>query len=330
VPEHVLAGDIGGTKTVLAVYAVEPGRDPVGVRQQAYASKAYAGLEQVVAEFLAAGGERVSAAAFGIAGPVVDDAVTTTNLPWRIEAAALSAALGGVRVRLMNDLETTAYGALVLPPAQVRTLTPGVGRPGNRAVIAAGTGLGQAFLYWDGTRHHAAATEGGHVDFAPRDAREVGLLEYLRRQYPRVSYERVLSGPGLVNVFRFLTDDLGRPVAAEVSRRLADEDPAAVIGEAGVRGVCATCVEALDMFAAIYGAQAGNLALTVMAIGGVYVGGGIVTKILPALARGGFLTAFTAKGRYAAFMTDIPVHVLLDPGTALVGAAHAARALLDA
>ena len=355
--EHVLAGDIGGTKTALALYAVTRPAQPATPQQQAvtppsqprtqpqqaltpprrltlvreasFPSPRYAGLEEVVHAFLAAGSERVAAAAFGIAGPVVDDAVTTTNLPWRVERAALARAIGGAEVRLMNDLEATAFGALFLRSDDLLTLNAGTERPGNRAVIAAGTGLGQAILFWDGAQHRPVATEGGHVEFAPRDDREAALLEFLRRTFPHVSYERVVSGPGLANIFHFLDEALRRPVAPVVRERMQSEDPGTVIGEAGVAGTCPTCAEAVDIFIAVYGAQAGNLALTVMALGGVYVGGGMVTKLLPRMTAGTFMRCFTAKGRYTRLMSEIPVHVILNPRTAELGAAHAACALVD-
>jgi glucokinase len=327
--EHVLAGDIGGTKTALALYAVTRSGQLALVREASFPSQRYAGLEQVVHAFLAAGSERVAAAVFGIAGPVVDDAVTTTNLPWRIERAALARALGSVEVRLMNDLEATALGALFLRPDDLLTLNAGTERPGNRAVIAAGTGLGQAILFWDGVQHRPVATEGGHVEFAPRDHREAALLEFLRRTFTHVSYERIVSGPGLANIFRFLDEALRRPVAPAVRERMQREDPGSVIGGAGIAGTCAACAEAVDIFLAAYGAQAGNLALATMAIGGVYVGGGIVTKLLPRISAGSFMRAFTAKGRYTELMAEIPVRIILNPRTAELGAAHAACALVD-
>jgi len=326
---YVLAGDIGGTKTNLAVYSLQGLERPSLVREASFPSKDYDGLGSVVREFLAAGDQKLAAAAFGIAGPVIDDAVATTNLPWKVDARQLARQLGCERVRLMNDLETTAYGAMILAPEDLHTLNAGVERAGNRAIIAAGTGLGQAFLLWDGTRHRPSGTEGGHVDFAPRDDKEAALLGFLRRQYPRVSYERVVSGPGLVNIFRFLTEALGRPVDQALRERMRTEDPSAVIGDAGVAGSCPTCVEAVEMFVAVYGAQAGNLALTVMALGGVYVGGGIVTKLLPKMTAGAFVRAFTAKGRYAGLMKEIPVRVILNPKTAQLGAAEAARTLVE-
>jgi glucokinase len=326
----VLAGDIGGTKTDLALYAADdPARLSV-VREQVFPSRQYGGLEEVLRAFLDRGerGERIEAAAFGIAGPVVDETVVTTNLPWTVAAASLRRMLGTDHVRLANDLEAMAFGALFLPPASLLALNAGVERPGNRAVIAAGTGLGQGLLFWDGARHRPMATEGGHVDFAPRDDTEVALLQNLRRRYGHVSYERVLSGPGLVNVFEFLTSERGMPVAETVRARLATEDPSAVIGTAGLAGTCAAAVEALRIFVDVYGAQAGNLALATMAIGGIYVGGGIVTKILPAIQDGTFMRAFTDKGRYADLLAEIPVRLILDPLTGRIGAAHAAAALL--
>ncbi|MBI2963326.1 MAG: glucokinase [Deltaproteobacteria bacterium] len=325
---HVLAGDIGGTKTNLALYAVDRSRGLAVVREASVPSRRYRGLEAVLAEFLAGGRERVSAAAFGIAGPVVDGRVKTTNLPWVVRGERLERLIGGGRVRLMNDLEATAYGGLFLPRRRIAWLARGKRRRGNVAVIAAGTGLGEAFLYWDGERYRPVPTEGGHADFAPRNDKELALLVYLQKRYPRVSYERVLSGPGLVNIFSFLSEELGRPVAPRVRERLAREDPAAVIGEAGVAGTCPASAEAVETFVALYGAQAGNLALTVMSTGGLFVGGGIAVKLLPRMRDGTFVSAFLDKGRYRDFLAAMPIGVLLDPKTALLGAAHAAAELL--
>ncbi len=339
---HVLAGDIGGTNSRLALYACAHGngRDAGGtggltlVRAATFPSRDHGGLEQVIARFLGDGdavATPIVAAAFGIAGPVVDDTVVTTNLPWHVRGAALRARLGTPHVRLLNDLEATAYGALVLPPEKLLALNPGVARPGNRAVIAAGTGLGQALLFWDGTRHVPVATEGGHADFAPRDEVEHDLLRWLERKYDgHVSYERTVSGHGLTNIFGFLDEHCRMPVAPATRRRLECEDPAAVIGELGVAGACGTAVAAVERFVSIYGAQAGNLALTVMATGGLYVGGGIVNKLLPLMERGTFTRAFVAKGRYERLMREIPVWIIRDPDAGLYGAAHVAAALAAA
>ncbi len=282
----------------------------------------------MIARFLGPDAAPIAAAAFGIAGPVVDDAVVTTNLPWHIRASALRTKLGTPHVRLLNDLEATAYGALVLPADKLHALNVGVARTGNRAVIAAGTGLGQALLFWDGARHVPVATEGGHTDFAPRDAVEHDLLRWLERKYDgHVSYERTVSGHGLVNIFTFLDEHAHMPVSAETRRRLEHEDPAKVIGELGTTGACATAVAAVERFVGIYGAQAGNLALTVMATGGVYVGGGIVNKMFAAMTNGAFVRAFTAKGRYERLMSEIPVWIIRDPDAGLHGAAHVAAGL---
>jgi glucokinase len=237
----------------------------------------------------------------------------------------------------MNDLATTGYGARFLPADQIHVLNEGKRQDGHIAVIAAGTGLGQAMLFWDGSRHQPSSTEGGHVDFAPRDEIEIELLRFLMQRFARVTYERVLSGPGIVNIFRFLDEGLRKPVAAEVRERMKSEDPGAVISRAATEGTCGTCMIALDMFIRIYGAQAGNLALTLMATGGVYVGGGIITKILPRVAApadgGGedcsFMAAFKSKQPFANLMSDIPVHIILNPKASLIGAAHAAAELCE-
>ncbi|MBM4254385.1 MAG: glucokinase [Deltaproteobacteria bacterium] len=326
--QYILAGDIGGTKTNLAIYAVERPAHVTLVRESSFSSRQHDGLESVLGEFLKEGREHVSAAAFGIAGPVLDGVVLATNLPWKVETDRIAKALDCSRIQLMNDLETTAYGSLFLPPQEIQILHEGKTRNGHRVVIAAGTGLGQAFLMWDGTRYRPIATEGGHADFAPRTEKEVELLHFLRRSYPHVSYERLLSGPGLVNIFNFLDQHLHQPVAPIVRQRLVNEDPAAVIGQAGVEDLCSTCAEAVDIFFGVYGAQAGNLALTIMGLGGVYIGGGIIVKLLAKAISGAFMDAYLAKGRYASFMADIPVRIILNAKASQFGAAHAARELL--
>lgn len=324
----LLAGDIGGTKTNLALYAA--GSDElVPQREQSFPSADYGGLIDLLADFIGPPGETpVGAAVFGIAGPVIDGDVYPTNLPWVVDDAEVRAFLKTSCVRLMNDLETTALGLLHLPAASFEALNAGTPRKGNRAVIAAGTGLGQAFLLWDGKRFRPSATEGGHVDFAPRTDLEVKLLNHLRGRFHRVSYERVLSGPGLVNIFEFLVHDVGMAVESEILERMKAEDPAAVIGTAGVEGTSPVCVEALNVFISLYGAQAGNLALATMAVGGVYVAGGIVTRIRPRMSDGLFMRAFTDKGRSTKLLEETPVSIVLDPKASLVGAAAAARELL--
>lgn len=324
---HILAGDIGGTKTQLALYRIT-GPERALVREQIFPSRDFPSLQAVAQLFLA--GERVDAAAFGIAGPVIDNAVRTTNLPWHVLPDQLSRVLACPRVRLLNDLGTTAIGALHLPAERFYTLQAGEPRPGNIGLIAAGTGLGQAFLYWDGRRHQPSATEGGHADFAPATADDVRLLEWAQSQYGHVSWERFVSGPGLYVLYRFLTEQLGRPADAEVQDRLhLGEDPPAVVSTAAAEGSSATAREAVAWFVRLYGAQAGNLALTVMALGGLYIGGGVVTHMVPQLETFGFCDAFCAKGRYRDMLRAIPVRAILEPKTSLFGAVEAAVQLLE-
>lgn len=324
----ILAGDIGGTKSDLAIYAVGSGGTLDVVREGSLPSHEFGGLEPMLAEFLAGGREPVRAAAFGVPGPVFAGRAQITNLPWQVDEPAVARVADCARVRLMNDLETTAYGALFVGGDALLTLNAGVPQAGNRAVIAAGTGLGEAQLFWDGGRYHPSATEGGHVDFGPVEDRDIGLLTFLRREHGRVSWERIVSGPGLHNIFRYLDADLRRPVAPAVRLRMRTEDPSAVIGAAGLDGSCATCAEAVEMFVRLYGAQTGNLALTAMAVGGIYVGGGIVTKLLSKFVGRLFLDAFIAKDPHRALMQRMPVWVLLDPKTSRLGAAHVALDLL--
>ncbi|MGH7819813.1 MAG: glucokinase, partial [Candidatus Binatia bacterium] len=248
--------------------------------------------------------------------------------PWVVRAKGLGHVIGCKRVQLINDLEAMAYGALFLSAEEMRVLNRGRDRQGNRAVIAAGTGLGQAVLCWHDGRFQPMPTEGGHADFAPRNDKEVALLVFLQKKFPTVSYERVLSGPGLFDIFTFFDRELGRPVSPEVRERLKTEDPGRVIGEAGIAGTCPASVEAVETFIEVYGAQAGNLALSAMAVGGVFVGGAIAFKLLAKIESGAFLKAFRSKGRYRDFMSDIPVKVLLNADAGLVGASHAAAELV--
>jgi glucokinase len=323
----ILCGDVGGTKTTLALFPRERPSDPVD--PFTYASRTAAGLDELVTAFLARAPTDVDAACFGIAGPVVGDRVATTNLPWVIEGAALAARLGGRPVFLLNDLEALAHGVSLVPAEQLAVLNPGTPRPGgNAAVIAVGTGLGEAGLLWDGRRHLPLASEGGHRDFAPRTEREVALLRHLQGRFDHVSTERVLSGPGLVHVLEFLRDVEGQPVPPALAAALAGEDAPAAIAAAALTGKVAIAVAALDLFAAIYGAEAGNLALTFTATGGVWVGGGIAPRILAKLADGTFRDAFLAKGRFRGFLEHVAVRVILEEHTALRGAARYAAGRL--
>jgi glucokinase len=323
----ILAGDVGGTKTALALYEVRRGALAL-VHEAALPSREFSALEGAVARFLAdAPRGVVEAACFGVAGPVVNGRSLTTNLPWVLDETTLASSIPATRVRLLNDLEATGYGVLALPPSSLATLQPGAARAGNMALVAAGTGLGEALLIWNGERHVVVGSEGGHADFAPRTDVEVELLKFLRKEFGRVSYERLLSGPGLFNIYRFLRDTSGVPEPAWLRERIEREDPSAVVSDVALAGGHPHCVQALGMFASIYGAEAGNLALKALAVGGVFIGGGIGPKIRPKLTDGTFVTAFCDKGRLASLMASIPVSLVLEPGTALLGAAHVAQSL---
>ena len=325
----ILAGDVGGTKTALALFELRDGA-LVLEREATLPSREFPAFEDAVARFLD-GGTRpaVEAACFGVAGPVVNGRSVTTNLPWQLDEATLAASIPARRVRLLNDLEATGYGVLTLPPTALEPLQRGAARRGNMVLIAAGTGLGEALLIWDGQRHLVVASEGGHVDFAPRTDLETELLRFLRKELGRVSYERVLSGPGLYNVYRVLRDTGGLPEPSWLHDRIATGDPSAVVSEVGLAGGHPLCVQALDLFVSVYGAEAGNLALKALAVGGVFVGGGIAPKIRAKLADGTFVTAFCDKGRFAELMASIPVSLVLEPRAALLGAAHVARGLVE-
>ena len=328
----ILAGDIGGTSTRLAVFELR--NDALrAVVEQTYSSREYTGLREIVSRFVAEHRPDIEHASFGIAGPVVDGRVKTPNLPWVIDAQELADELGLAATALLNDLEANAYGVAALAASDLVPLNAGAaGVAGNAAVIAAGTGLGEAGLYWDGHRHRPFAAEGGHADFAPRNAVEIELLRYLLQCHEHVSYERVLSGPGLHNIYKFLRDTGWAKECGPVVEAMRSRDPAAVISQAGLERSCPLCVQALELFVAIYGAAAGNLALKLMARAGVYVGGGIAPKILATLKGPAFMDAFTAKGRLKTLCESIPVRVILNPKTALLGSARYAAlqaALLD-
>jgi glucokinase len=322
----LLAGDIGGTKVNLALFDSENGR-LFRRSMQTFHSHEHDGLSSILTAFLGAAPPPLRAATFGVAGPVVQGCGRITNLPWSVDTQHLRQLLGIERIRVVNDLEATAYGVLTLDDDDLLVLNQGSPSDGTIAVIAAGTGLGEGYLIWDGRQHYAAPSEGGHADFAPRTDLEADLLVYLRRRFGHVSYERVLSGPGLVNIYEFLRDTGRAEEPAELARQVRDGDPAAVIAEAALQGAPRLCVQALDMFAAIYGAEAGNLALKVLATGGVYVCGGIAPKIRGKLADGTLLAAFRDKGRMAFLMDKMAVRVVLNEQTALNGAAYCAARL---
>jgi len=318
----ILAGDVGGTKTILAAF--EPDRRQP-VLEETYSSRDHASLDQILESFLARHRPRVERACLGIAGPVKHGRSTATNLPWVADATALARKLGIATAYLINDLEANAWGIGALGPEDFATLNPGVpGASGNAAIIAAGTGCGEAGLYWDGRAHHPFATEGGHTDFAPRDELEMELLRYLLARHERVSYERLVSGPGLVNIYQFLRDTKHGEEPPWLAEALARDDDGLVISTAAREGTSPLCEQALDVFMSIYGAEAGNLALKVMSTAGLYLGGGIAPKNLWKIQDGTFTKAFMAKGRMRPILEAMPVRVILNQRAALLGAARCA------
>jgi glucokinase len=318
-----LAGDIGGTKTVLALCEVDAGGAPRVVREAQFPCERYASLEAILDEFLAAP-VALAGACFGVAGPVTGGAAKITNLPWTIEERALSARLGGAPVALINDLQATALGALVLPPAAFTTLQEPAGPPAPHAtvaVIAPGTGLGEAVLVSDGVRYRALPTEAGHADFAPGTDEEIELLRFLRGRYGgHVSVERVLSGHGIGDLYDFVRAARGEAGPDPASLGAGDRN--AAISGAALAGTDADCVHALALFAALLGAEAGNLALRTLALGGVVIGGGIPPKILPLLETGALIARFNDKGRFRRLTSTLAVRVMREPRAALLGAAH--------
>lgn len=318
----VLAGDVGGTNTRLALFAADDHRLTLRAHRT-YPSREFDTLESVVDAFLGQEHARCERACFAIAGPVTGRRARTTNLPWEIDADEMQDRLGIARVHLLNDLEATAWGIGELHESSLHTLREGEVRPaGNRTVIAAGTGLGQAGLFWDGSRCRPFATEGGHADFAPSSPLETALRDHLAQRFGHVSWERVVSGPGLVHIHEFLALHHGEP-ASPPRATTGDEDPAAAIVAAARAGDLLSH-DAVELFVRLYGAEAGNLALKHLAVGGVFVAGGIAPKILDFLAQPTFVEAFLGKGRMRPLLETMPVKVVLDDLTALRGAARAA------
>jgi glucokinase len=321
----ILAGDIGGTKSNLGLFREDDLRSPL--IEESVRSRDFAGLEQIIAEFLVRTTPvgPITRACFGIAGPIVDECSETPNLPWIVRAQKIRELLRVDAVRLINDLKATAHGVLLLRPDELVTLNAGGAHAaGNAALIAAGTGLGEALLHWNGTLYQPVASEGGHADFAPRNDIEIELLKYLIQRFGHVSYERVLSGPGLFNIYSFMRDSGYAGEESWILEKFKESDPSAVISQAAIAGKSELCARALETFVSIYGAEAGNLALKAMAISGVYVGGGIAPKIVAKLQDGMFMRAFTAKSRLSDLLQKVPVYVILNPKTALYGAASAA------
>ena len=324
----ILAGDIGGTNARLALFDVQNGQFNL-VSATIFPSRRYSSLDKIVSEFVLTSGIRPAQACFGVAGPVTNGRVETSNLPWTIESRRLAEELNLKNATLINDLEATGWGIAALSPDDLVPLNNiSAKSPGNQAIVAAGTGLGEGGLYWDGARHHVFATEGGHCDFAPLNDLQVELFRYLHARYGHVSYERVVSGPGLVNVFEFLRDTGKGKVPDWLAEQMLKMDPAAAVSEAAMEGKCTMCAQALDIFVSVFGAEAGNLALKLKATGGVFLAGGIAPKILPRLATPIFLQAFLGKGRMQHLMEIMPIKVITNDKLALLGAARCA--LLEA
>ena len=317
----ILAGDVGGTKTNLALFRPEGALlSRGGVRT--YPSREYPSLESILKEFLG-GRKDVDLACIGVAGPVRAGRSRLTNLPWLVEEESIRHACGARRGFLINDLQATAFAVPFLDADHLAVLQEGDADPeGTIAMIAAGTGLGVAFLVRSGKGYLPFASEGGHSDFAPRDEREAKLMEHLRFRFGRVSVERAVSGPGLYAIYRFLREAEGMSERPEIDARLARDDPPRVITGEAISGRSPACRDALRLFVSLYGALAGNFALQFFATGGVVLGGGIAPKILPVLSEGSFLEAFRAKGRFREFLAEVPVKVILDDRAALLGAAQ--------
>lgn len=319
----ILAGDIGGTNTRLALVEAVSGELRI-TAERTFSSREHTSLEATIAEFLSLHRCKLAGASFGIAGPVRNGRCEATNLPWTVDSKAVARRLQLKHVGLINDLQANAYGIPVLQNKDFVVLNKGARNArGNRAVISAGTGLGEAGMYWDGSIHRPFASEGGHADFAPRNHLEMELLDYSLKRYSRVSYERLVSGPGLVHVYQFLKDTKKAEEPAWLAEKIRQAgDPAPIISRQALEGKSLLCIQALEIFVSLYGAEAGNLALKLMATGGVYLGGGIAPKIISKLKEAEFMNAFTAKGRMRPLLQDMPVRVIMNPKTALLGAAR--------
>jgi len=318
----ILSGDIGGTKTNLAYYDIQ-GSALVPVLVKSFHSQEYTALTDVLAILQREHPQKVTAAAFGAAGPIVDGRCRLTNLSWQVDSREIAAALGLKEVGLINDLAATAYGLLRLKPESVITLQEGVPQKGGTiGVIAAGTGLGGGALVWDGNGYRAIPSEGGHADFAARTNLEFDLVRFLLLTFEHVGVERLVAGPGIVNIYRFFRARSGSAEPQWLTRAMVEGDASAAISAAGLGGKDPVCEQAIDLFTSLYGAEAGNIALRFLATGGMYVAGGIAPKILPKIRSGLFLEAFCAKDTYRTLLQSIPLHIVLDDKTALHGAAH--------
>jgi len=317
----ILAGDIGGTKTVLSLLTRESDDSLTCLQEQTYASQQFPEFDDILTDFLPAD-HAIKSACFGVAGPIVKQRCQTTNLPWLLDAAELKIKLNTSNVKLLNDLEAMALGMLYLPEQDLIELNPNAEiQSGNIAVIAAGTGLGEAILYWDGYKYHPMASEGGHSDFAAQNTQQDLLLAYLRKSYPdHVSCERILSGDGFGHLYNFLCDQGFAPPCPEIPELNTSIDRNATISRLGIANEDPLCAETVRLFVEIYGAETGNLALKSLSTGGMFIGGGIGPKILAALQDGCFIDAFKAKGRFFPLLDKLSVKLSLNPRTPLIGA----------
>jgi glucokinase len=323
----ILAGDVGGTKVHLALYSFEAGRMQY-VRDEIFPARNHEGLKEIVSLFLADEKEPITAACFGVPGPVRDGRLKLTNLPWLLDSRELSHSLKIEYVFLINDLEANGYGIAELRPEQFFVLSEGdPSQMGNRGLVSPGTGLGEAFMIWNGKTHLPIASEGGHCDFAPRNEEEIGLLRFLQAKYKgRVSFERVVSGMGITNCYEYLRDGKKMEEPTWLRDMMKEQDPNKVIAEYAMNGKSEICALALDMFVSATGAEAGNMALKALTIGGMFIGGGIAPRILTKLQDGSFMKAFADKGRLSQLLVNTPVRVILESRAALLGAASYAEA----
>jgi len=319
----ILAGDVGGTKCNLAAYRFRAGKYQQ-ITKRRYDSRKFSSFEAVVAKFLneispemkETGDEKIEAAGFGVAGPVIDNRVKTTNLPWTVDGAVLVAQLANRHIALLNDMEATAYGLALLSSSEISILNRGVPAPkATQALIAAGTGLGESILFWTGNRYAVASTEGGHTDFAPRNEREIELLRYMKKRNEYVSVELILSGRGFLTLHEFLDASVRHD-----SFNGLEDDAAPEITRLALERKCPVCVETLDLWTDLYGAEAGNFALKTLARGGVWVAGGIAVKIRKKMEDGAFFRAFCEKEKFSALLAQIPIQMVLNEDAPLLGA----------
>lgn len=317
----ILAGDIGGTKTELALF--EDVKTRKIIKQEKFPSKDYKSLEEIIQKFIFSSSTLPTKACFGIAGPIENNTCHTTNLPWIIDGKKIETLLNISSVFLINDLEANAWGIPCLKENELYVLAEGdKNQKGNKALISAGTGLGEAGLYFDGKNHIPFPSEGGHCNFAPTNEEEVEIWRFLKEKYKHVSYERLLCGAGLFNIYKFFTEVKKEEELPELLEKFSTMDPAQCIYEYGSTEKCPICKKSIEIFISIYGSEAGNMALKFLALGGIYIGGGIAPKMLNELKKGPFLESFTHKGRFNKLLSNIRVQVILNPHTALLGAGN--------